>query len=435
MGNEILTSNKNYNKIRDFLRLLFINGCYSKKSLKKYNIITDKQYRDYTNLLLEYFNEENHNIRQYSRDSLQMNFNYYETTENYLIDSYLTKSSSSNYISIYFLVLQILKKNDKPLKRKEITKEIYKVYGFHEQSKRNCFKDLSENSIYKYLKEFVKLGIIEENEQNEFSLKKDIFENLSDDELINLYDAVCFFSNSLVPSTLGYYLKHSIENYFKYIRKVNIHKNELFLHRFTPIHSVLDDKIVIDLLNSIKLKKKIEIEYHKWIFENYCYDAKKFKFKIYPVKIIFDLTLGRWYLVTLDDNNNLSVFRVDRLYNVKNLTENFNYKKAEQYFNENFKNIWTASMPFSKDKATEVKLKINDNRQFILERIIEEGKGGQLTLETDGNYYFTIKVKDEVELLPWIRGLSPHVTIIENANLKKRFVDDIMEMKKNYGFV
>lgn len=432
MASDILTPNKDYNRMRNFLRLIFLNGCYSRKSFKKYKILSDKQYRNYTKILTEYFSDEYHNIRQYSRDSLHMNYEYYKTIENYLIDSYLTKSSSSNFISVYFLVLQILNQSSKPLKRSEITEKLYKIYGFDDNSEKDSYKDLSEISIYNYLKEFVYLDILNENENNEFYLNEDIFTNLSDEEIIELYDCVCFYSNATFPSTPGYYLKHSLKKYIEYIRKLELNDNNLFLHRFVPLHSVLDDDIVIDILKSINLSKKIKIDYHKFILQGSSYIDKKRKFEVYPIKVIFDLKLGRWYLASLDDNNNLCIFRIDRIHSIKNLNDKFSYEEGEKHFNEQFNNVWTASIPFENKRKNEIKLQIHESKGYIIERIMSEAKNGQLILGEDDYYYFTLQIKDELELLPWIRTLSPHVKIIENDNLKNRFINDLTEMKNNY---
>ncbi len=435
MTSEILTPNKNYNKIRTFLRLLFLKGCYSKKTFKKYGLLSDKQYRNYTGILREYFNEDYHNIEQYSRDSLQLNFEYYETTENYLVDSYLTKSSTSNYMSVYFLLLQILNIEKVPLRRNEISERLYAIYGYDEDTNRKDCKDISEASIYNYLKEFVKLDILKENEDNEFYISHDIFKDLSNEELINLYDCVSFFSNVLYPSTPGYYLKESLKNYRKYIRNMKLEEQNIFLHRFIPLHSVLDDGIVIECLGAIKDNKRIQVNYEKLTFDDSYYKESKYEMKISPIKLIFDFSLGRWYLAYLDDEDRLSMLRLDRMQNVKLLGEKFHHEAYEEYFHREFKDVWTASMPFGDNEDKEICLQIPKEGKYTLKRLIREGHGGQLTLGQDDNYYFNISVKDDVELLPWIRTLSPYVKIIGNEDLKDRFIDDLMEMKNSYGII
>lgn len=435
MTSEILTPNKNYNRIRNFLRLLFLNGCYSRNSFTKYKILSDKQYRNYTNILMEYLNQEHHNIQQYSRDSLQLGFEYYETTENYLVDSYLTKSSSSNYMSVYFLVLQILNISEKPMKRNEIIEELYKVYGFDEESRRDSVKEISEASIYNYLKEFVHLDILGENEDNEFYINDDIFGNLSKEELINLYDGVSFFSDILYPSTPGYYLRNTLLRYIKHIRDLDLEDNNVFLHRFAPLHSVLDDEIVVGILKAIKTKKKIKINYEKLVFYESKYIKEEYRIKLSPIKIIFDLSLGRWYLAYLDDENILSMIRIDRIQRINVLKDNFDYEVGEEYYHKQIKNVWTASIPYEDNEVKEIKLQVLGNSKYIIERLMRESPNGQVILGEDDNYYFTLRVKDDGELLPWLRTLSPYVKIVENANIKDKFVEDLMKMRDDYGAI
>lgn len=435
MTSEILTPNKSYNKIRSFLRFLFLKGCYSKNSFKKYGLLSDKQYRNYTGILMEYFKDEYHNIEQYSRDSLQLNFEYYETTENYLVDSYLTKSSSSNYMSVYFLVLQILSTSKRPLKRSEITEKLYAIYGFDEVSNREYTKEISEGSIYNYLKEFVHLDILAENEDNEFYVNDDILKSLSNEELINLYDGVSFFSNTLYPSTPGYYLKKSLKQYIKHIRNLELKEDDLFLHRFTPLHSVLDDEMVVECLKIIKENRKIEIDYEKLIFNGSCYEKEEYKIKLNPIKLVFDFSLGRWYLACMDDESKLSMLRIDRIQDVRTLKDSFDYKTFEKYFYEQFQDVWTASIPLENVESKEIKLQIPKEGKYILIRLLKEAEAGQLILGEDDNYYFTLKVKDDTELLPWIRTLSPYVKVVGNEDLKDRFVDDLIEMRNNYGII
>jgi predicted DNA-binding transcriptional regulator YafY len=219
------------------------------------------------------------------------------------------------------------------------------------------------------------------------------------------------------------------------VRKLQTHEIELFLHRFVPFHSVLDDETVLKILESICLNKKTKIKYHKLIFEHSCYTEKEFEFDVCPVKIIFDLTLGRWYLACFDDNSHLSMFRVDRIYDAVHLEDRFDYSEAEKRFNKKFKDVWTASIPFNDKKSRKIKLQVTGDKQYILNRIAAEGKDGYFTLENNGTCYFNLNVKDETEILPWLRSLSPHVKIIENDSLKNRMISDLMEMKKNYGII
>lgn len=435
MSSEIFTPNKNYNKIRSFLRFLFLKGCYSKNSFKQYGLLSDKQYRNYTNILIEYFREEYHNIEQYSRNSLQLNFEYYNTTENYLVDSYLTKSSSSNYMSVYFLTLQILNESDVPLKRNLITEKLYEIYGFHEVSNRDYTKEISEGSIYNYLKEFVDLDILGENDDNEFYINNDIFEDLSDEELIDLYDGVSFFSNVLYPSTPGYYVKNSLYRYIKHIRDVELEDDSLFLHRFTPLHSVLDDEIVIECLKSIKDNKKIKIKYEKLVFNESYYNRDEYEIEINPIKIVFDFSLGRWYLAFIDDEKRLSMLRIDRIQGIGFLKDKFDYETYEEHFHEQFKDVWTASIPFGDSELKEVKFKIPKEGKYTLKRLMKEANSGQLILGEDEDYYFILNVKDDIELLPWIRTLSPYIEIIGNEDLRDRFINDLVEMGQSYGIV
>lgn len=425
MSNEVLKSNKNYNKMRNFLRLVYLHGCYSNKTFKKYNIITAKQYRDYTKILLDYFKDDNHNVKEYLRDSLRMDFEYYNNIDNYLVDSYSTKSSSASFISLYFLILQILKNHNTRLKRSDIICELPSDMEF------------DDTTIYNYLKSFTDSDILIENEKNEFSINEDVFGNLSDDEIFDLYDCVCFFSNYLFPSTPGYYLKRTLEKYIKYVRKLKTYYKKVFLHRFVPFHSVLDDEIVYLILEAIDLNKAIEVEYHKWLFENSRYNDKKTIIKVYPVKIVFDLYLGRWYLASVGENKLIYTLRIDSIYKVKSLNSKFDYGKMEKYFYEKFNNVWTISMPSGKEKTIEVKLKINSAKKYVLNRIRREGKLGVVTMDESGDYFFSINVYDENELIPWLRSLSPDIEIVENGqhNLRKKLIDDLEEMKKNYGIV
>lgn len=435
MTSEILTPNKNYNRIRHFLRLLFLHGCYSRNSFTQYKILSEKQYRNYTNLIMEYLDEKHHNIQQYSRESLKLDFEYYDTKSNYLVDSYLSKSSSSNYISVYFLTLQLLHQKGRPLKRSEIMDELFSIYGFDRNSLEESTKEISEASIYNYLKEFVKLDILKETENKEFCLSKDIFENLCIEELRALYNAVSFFTNTVFPSTPGYYLKNSLNKYITYKRNYQLEDKEVFLHRFTPFHSVLDDGVVIESLKAINSNKKVKICYEKFLFDKGHYSKEKHFLDLNPIKVIFDLSLGRWYLACLDDDKVFSLLRMDRIQGITIMKSQFNYKALACIFEKDYKNIWTASTPFDTDEIRTVTLQIPRDGKHTVERLIKEGQDGQLILGDDDNYYYTLQVKDDEELLPWLRTLSPYIKIVGSENLKNKFINDLMEMRTSYGII
>src|SRR5690606_11513851 len=139
------------------------------------------------------------------------------------VKSYYAKSSTKLQLSLYFLILQVLKSR---MDVNEISAKIptlsddFNIKTLTRQLDKMAEQDLIEKIQYK------KKGKLY-NEP-----KKDFFAQLTDEELKSLKYAVEFFCNIEFPSVPGYYLSHTIEQYMRYYKKSKEVGKSLFLYRF-----------------------------------------------------------------------------------------------------------------------------------------------------------------------------------------------------------
>src|SRR5690606_36113361 len=245
-----------YNKLRDFLRYFFVYGCYSREDFDDIRDLSSRKYDDELRRLRillgdKYLKEITKGGKKYVR----LNFTYYNSVENYFVESYLIRNYTSLCLSIYFNDYIILWE-DGGLCLYEINEKI--------KSKISIERDF-KSTTRRILEDMSAKGIIEKLKRDNrvlYKKKEDIFKHFTDDELIKLYLAVCYFSQVKYPLSLGRFLKDSLRRYMHYIRGLYLDKLEnLFLFKYSNFQQVIDEEIIWDLEHIIANQGKVKICY------------------------------------------------------------------------------------------------------------------------------------------------------------------------------
>ena len=198
---------KYYERYRDFIRNITI---YSYRSRQEYAEIgiNNRTYDDYKRILSDCINqgfiEESFNGKE---KRTRFNADMYKSSYNYLVNTYFIKSLPNNAF-YYIIILQILSEGN-PLLINEIEDIVYEKIND---------KDISTSTLYRALCALTGSGLLKTNKvknKSYYQLADNILDQLTAKELLELYNAVSFFTNVSPLSVPGYYLANTISQYME----------------------------------------------------------------------------------------------------------------------------------------------------------------------------------------------------------------------------
>ncbi|MDD4835180.1 MAG: WYL domain-containing protein [Lutispora sp.] len=413
-----------YNKLRTFLRYAFLYGCYTKddfvERLDYSQSLVDKDYKR----LLAIIGTKHFKKKTPKQTRFRMNYNYYQNTENYLVKSYFAKSSTKLQLSLYFMILQVLKRE---MDVSEISGKIPTLSD-----------DFNIKTLTRQLDKMADWDLIEKvqhkrNRKLYYRPKKDFFETFTDDELNQLKTAVEFFCNIEFPSIPGYYLRDTIEKYMKYYRKKEPSSKKLFLYRFKNFHTILEEDMAWRLLYCINRKRKIKIQYG---FKDGIGNKV-----ILPAKLIIDIQYGRWYLIGSTDTHFINIFRLDKILDFEILKASCDIAGSKGQLDSSFQHSWCIGT-LRKDNVPAIitiRFSVSPNQalSFLLNKVKREGKWGTITDISDKSFIYTISINDASEIKPWIRSFGAYAEVIHSTNcdLRKELSSEWSEMLESYGVI
>jgi hypothetical protein len=236
----------NFEEIRKLAREFFIYGCSNKYDLEERKIIKQRSYEEYKEVFYAVISSENIEDERIERKQvIRLNYDYFKYEDNFFIELFKQKKFKQDHLFLY-LFLQLYIKENPGSNLKEIVDEVSNETGAE--------KFTDDFSIRRRVSDLISWGLLDtsiENNMSKYYIPVDIFKNLTDDECISLYDAVCFYIGTMPITVSGYFLKETIEKYLKYQRKINI-PQKIIYHRYKNIHAVLEENTIYEILEAIK---------------------------------------------------------------------------------------------------------------------------------------------------------------------------------------
>lgn len=427
---------KSYDTIRDTLRTMFLYGSYSREdfTLKQ---ISGRKYDNERRRILNYLRDDVIDDFSYQGNSktVRIVYNKYEHLGNFLAESFLTKTFTRNDVILYFLILQVLTVNESPLDAQEILSFICELLPEEE--------DLDISTLSRKLKQMVEEELLQvkwNKNKKLYTLAEDIFEDLSDQELKQLYVAVDFFRNTSAINLPGYYLGETLERYLHYERNLGVREGEVFNYKHNHLQRIIDDEVISLVFEGIYERRKLEFQYHE----------EKKNEKVIPLKLIIEYYYGRQYLYAFNDGTKEpELYRIDRVKKMRlaeplDRCQSVDSKESlEDEEKDNYTAVleksWCATlMPPQGVTEIQVEITLNEHTQsFLINRLLKEGRWGSLQRVDEGKYLFTIEVNDPLEMIPWLRSFAGYVTVrqSEEHNTQELLLADAKEALKNYGVV
>lgn len=415
-----------FQKMRDIARYIHIYGCYSRNDYPHKTRISKRKYDDELRRFRDFVGDQHLDEYQVGKEKVISTLvRRGPFLENYLAQLYYARTLTAAEVSSYVLI-PLLVQQEGSLTLTELMTRL-ELLG--------VFESISRATIGRQADILVEEGMLVRevvDSQIIYSAPANLLDELSEEELKQLYLAVLFFCHVVFPCVPGEFLKNTLERYFD-SRQMPFRKFPLTMS-FAYLHHVLDDQLTWTLLEALDKKRSVTFRYGR--------DRNKVRrVTIDPVRVLLDLTYSRWYVVGKQEGERyLRSFRLDRMTGLKITEQTFDLASLEEQYFREYDQSWLSVGKRGKQPVT-VELLFRQRgasqQPFVLQRVQREGRGGTITKNSDDEFLYTILVNDPVEMLPWIRSFNHHVEVLPSAehDLRERLAAETRRMLLNYGAV
>ncbi|BCS82452.1 helix-turn-helix transcriptional regulator [Anaerocellum diazotrophicum] len=424
-----------FNKLRNFTRIVYLYGCYSREDAENFNI-SKRTFDDELRRMRVFLGEDQYfSAEKEGKKSLpRIVENFFRDVENPLINIYFSKTSTALQTTLFFLILQILSSSEN--KKATMTQMLDKISQVLEQDVADT--DL-ESSLKRVLKQLQNLGIVRYLKDEKMymlcSQAKDVFEEFSIEEIKDIYISILFFINTNVPNVPGWYLKESLEKYLLELGQDEFLKevDELFWFTYIPHHYILEEELVWKFLVAASNNKNIRVWYYprqkRQITEFICT----------PVRIVYDVKLGRWYFMVLkeDDLSALPVWRIEK---IEILHDSFDPQKI-MHLAKKIEKCFFVSVPCRRKKLKKIRIMFKcpaeSQYNFVLARVKRELKNAKITKIGDESFEVEYEISNIKEFKGWLRSFGERSVVLDDTEagikLKTEMINEWKEILKNYG--
>jgi hypothetical protein len=395
---------KNFDNIRMYMRDFFVYGFrtredYAKKGLRSYDN-EKRRIQSYLGDLLSFKQTE-------SGKKVFISLDAKSVSRNPLYKAFKVKSFTSKDISLYFIVMDILKSKGS-YSLTDILNKIDSDYLSY-FSKPLLF---DESTLRKKLKEYEALGLI----KSEKTSKKLEYSLVNDDiEAKDYKDVIRFFTEENILGVIGSYIEDKFENADEYIS---------FKNRY--IMNAYDTEVVFEILRAIKNENKVKIQTFA--------SAKQREY--IPLKLYVSKQGGRNYLMCkgMKDNRFYSI-RTDYIKSVRQGLKANDFSIVKTRFEDISRHIWGVSYSAGKLEHLEMDIYVGKGEEYIVSRLEREKRCGKVTKLDEETYRFSVDLYDSYELVPWIRTFFGRIKRLKCSNrmVSDQIKFDIVKMSKQYG--
>ncbi|MDL2248445.1 WYL domain-containing protein [Tyzzerella sp. OttesenSCG-928-J15] len=400
---------RNFDKIRDYMRDFYIYGFKSRLDFKHKSPRTyDNEKRRIESYMGEYMNW--HYTKSGKNSFISMDCARLEA--NPLYAAWKSKAFTSNDIMLHFYILDALQMEG-TLTVDALTDYICTLSGH----------TFDVQTVRLKCREYAKNGMLVAGKQGKaisYSLSPITIESLQG-IAPNLINAIKFYQAHAAFGEVGSYIMDSAQA-----------KNDLFSFKHYYIAHTLEDGVLLDLLNAMGKSEGVE-------FENYNESGNWItKHSGIPLKIFVSVYTGRRYVCMYNlKNNRFFTYRLDHVKSVKSTGLFEDTDSLKEKLDKNLPNVWGVSFGGrSRSETIRLTLYIDEEKEkYVLERLIREGKGGEIQKIAPNTFLFTKKVFDSIDATPWVKTFIGRIIKLEGTNqaFVDRFYNDVAKMGRMYN--
>ncbi|MFD0692595.1 helix-turn-helix transcriptional regulator [Paenibacillus sp. GCM10027628] len=431
---------ESFDKEIQFLRMLVLtSGAYSRQQFAERLGISVHTFDKTLRRLKEIVTTVHQQIPEMQgKDFAEtLRYSYYDSTDPMLLFLFRAKSlKESESLRISMLLAAM---NDKPLTAMELL-EVCST-GLPADS---ALPD--EKTIRTDLKYLEEVGVIKKEpgpRPYRFRIHNDLVQELSQDELIDLYDFVDVMANTQVPSVQGYLLRDGLKKYMNRLSDMSA-STDPFLYKYHYYSRILDEAHLFTLITAIQNRRKVQFLYfspkHSQsyaskntnpLFEREMEGKHE---KTLPLKIVYDHQYGRWYLLSYNSRLGIKKYRMEgitQLEEDETVDADFFAAKLME-LEDKIQLSWLI------DTGRPVTVKVRffnpeaSQPNFIKERVLLQGQWGAITEETEVSFLFEIIVNGTTEIKPWIRSFGSSCEVLEPQFFREEMIGDWKEIGAYY---
>lgn len=397
---------RDYERIRPMLEHIYTYGFYSRDDFDREDIVKKSKYDKDLQRVSRIFGCRLILHSDGKRQYLSIERDYFSNRAPWLIASYFLRGIKSSQLKLLLLTLGHL-----PASQTEVQRLAEQLPDATASDKTATF--------WRQLQELVDLGYICKFKST-YSFPDDPLEDLSDDELICLYQMADFFACSGLPRTPGEFLRRSI------LREMAVRglesPGEAFLFRENCCRTIFDEQTAFILVRACVDQMVITAE------------NRGKPIRLLPFSMKFDIRMGRWYV----EGINIDTGRAMRL-RLHDLTKcaltgqkapaGLSVEAAQQELA--FSYLSTSSKP---PTMVRVQLLLQETSPIFQQFCREVFVGA---IERQGNeLYYCAKLRDPTELKPLLRSYYQFIRICPGEHdLDRQLHDELERMRVQYGTV
>ena len=411
---------RDYGNIRDILRNMYIFGCFTRDDYIEMGY-GGRKYDNEQRRINAYLPEKFMSKRRIGKKVIQYcRYNMNGSEGNYLAETYRNKSFTLLDIMSYFYVLQIL--GDEV--ERTLSEILDKIPVVSEKI------EFTKDNLRIKLDELLACGLIEAKKDGrnvKYFISNDVWENLSEDEIKEVYLYLEFLRNTSPMDVPYYFLQRKLKLYALSERQMDLSEVSVFKFRQNHMFNSLDNDILLVCLQALHCKQYVSV----------IKESGSVHRNLLPIKVIHDSTYGRQYLLYFDhEYKSVCTVRIDRIKAIeigKKLSKD-DRKIVEDNLDAGDDSWCTSSRQDGAQEITICFLFDEEKEDFILRRIEREGHGGTLTKESEGKYIYKKVIEDPNEMIPWIRSFGERAKVISSgtALTEKTIAEDWERAAKKY---
>lgn len=304
-----------------------------------------------------------------------------------------------------------------------------------------------EKTVRSDLKYLEQVGVIRKEagaRPFRYRMVNELVTELSQDELLSLYDFIDIMANTQVPSVQGYLLRDSLKKHNIRNQIADHDKIEPFLYKYHFYSRILDEAHLFTLLSAIQQQRIVSFLYFSPkketsyaskntnpLFER---DTEGKQEQILPLKVVYDHQYGRWYLLGHHLRQGIKKYRIE---GITQIIENdvasaelFEEKRIE--LEHRLKHSWLI------DTGRKVTVRVrffhpgHGIANFVKERVELQGQWGEITQKDELSFIYEIAVNGTIEIKPWIRSFGSSCEVLEPAQLRSEMIAEWKEIKAYY---
>lgn len=255
------------------------------------------------------------------------------------------------------------------------------------------------------LSDLEKLGIIESKKFKKsycYKLRDNLLNNiLKDIDTNNFCNMINFFSETTALGVVGTFINNRIGN-----------KKNIFSYKHMYFYNTLNDYNICDLLYAIKNKLWIKVFYRNGI------NLISQSFVCYPIEIRQSTYNGRQHLICYNPKfRSVTSIRIDFIDRIAETDFHENHNAEIENAKESTKYLWGVGYNDFlngnvkgkiKVHNISVKLKVEDNEEYIVDRVVRESRIGKFSIEKN-ILTFTATVTQPGELYSWIKTFAKRI--------------------------